>query len=246
MASTVHHQPARRPPAPRHAAPAAAVVALILLSITPLPAIVAVSSDDPTRARLTVEHATAAQTADIDVAVQRFADAHLSLPDLNIRFSDDPVDCYGYLGTFDSATTPWTIAICSDLAFVPTHEFAHAWLEARVDGDTRTRYLRARHKERWDDKRDDWSERGVEDAAFIIQQNLMITPPTPLTPEWKSRADAYELLTGHTSPLRASPSEQQLGALNRPAIGRQRDSSWTVTTRSPWADGRGGPRPCRR
>ena len=171
-----------------------------MLALTALLSTVGASSDDTNRSRLTVEHATAAQAAQLDAAVQHFADADLALPHLNVRFSDDPADCYGHLGIFDRATTPWTITICSGLAFVPTHELAHAWLETNIGAEARARYLRARHLQHWDDKQADWSERGVEDAAFIIQQNLMITPQTPLTGEWRSRADAYEQLTEQPAP----------------------------------------------
>ena len=154
--------------------------------------------------RLTIENANATQVAAIDAAAQRFADANLTLPDLTIRFGDDPADCYGHLGIFDAATTPWTITICSDLAFVPTHELAHAWLDSNLSGQTRDQYINLRDKANWDDKHAEWSDRGVEDAAFVIQQNLMITPRLPMSEEWQSRLDAYELLTGQTAPLRSS------------------------------------------
>jgi len=173
-----------------------------MLVMTSLLSTVGMSSDDATRPRVTIERATAAEAATLDIALQRFADAHLRLPELNVRFSDSPADCYGFLGIFATGTTPWTITICSDLAFVPTHELAHAWLETNLDAETRDRYLHARHIKSWDDKQADWHDRGVEDAAFIIQQNLMITPQSPLSPEWQRRADAYELLTGRMSPLR--------------------------------------------
>jgi hypothetical protein len=177
-----------------------------MLVMTSLLSILGVPTDDTPEPLVTVEHATASQTAEVDTAIQRFADANLTLPDLNVRFSDNPADCYGYLGTFVTSTTPWTITICSDLAFVPTHELAHAWLERNVDAETRDRYLHARHIKSWDDKRADWNDRGVEDAAFIIQQNLMITPPLPLSAEWQRRADAYELLTSRSSPQRPPAS----------------------------------------
>ena len=90
-------------------------------------------NDDAARQPLTVKHASAAETAGLDVATQRFAAAGLTLPPLIVAFSDDPADCYGHLGIFDAATTPWTITVCSDLAFVPTHELAHAWLDANMD-----------------------------------------------------------------------------------------------------------------
>jgi hypothetical protein len=173
-----------------------------VLAITALLYSVGAPNDDAARQPLTVKHASAAETAGLDVATQRFAAAGLTLPPLIVAFSDDPADCYGHLGIFDAATTPWTITVCCDLAFVPTHELAHAWLDANMDTAARHQYLTVRRIERWDEKRDEWSDRGVEDAAFVIQQNLMITPPTPLSAEWRRRADAFELLTGHVSPLR--------------------------------------------
>jgi hypothetical protein len=159
------------------------------------------SSNPP---RLTIENATPTQVAVIHTAAQRFADANLILPDLTIRFGDDPADCFGHLAIFDVATTPWTITICSDLAFVLTHELAHAWLDSNMSGPTREQYLSLRDKANWDDKHAEWSDRGVEDAAFVIQQNLMITPRSPLSEEWQTRLEAYELLTDQTTPLRGT------------------------------------------
>jgi hypothetical protein len=171
-----------------------------MLTVLSSLAVVCVSGNLTTPPRFPVEDATAAQSAELDAAVRRFAAAELTLPELTARFSDDTADCDGFLGIFRSFTSPWTITICSDLAFVPIHELAHAWLEANVDTELQLLYLRAQHLERWNDKQDDRSERGVEHAAFIIQQNLMIVPATPLTIGWQRRADAYELLTGYTSP----------------------------------------------
>ena len=173
-----------------------------MLAITSLLSAVGPTTHDPSPPSLTVIEASVQQAAELEVAVQRFVNEELTLPELRVRYSPEPDGCYGHLGTFTRTTTPWTITICSDLAFVPTHELAHAWLETNLDTATRRSYLRARHKASWNDKQADWSERGVEDAAFIIQQNLMITPPSPLTPEWQARAAAYELLTGRPSPLR--------------------------------------------
>ena len=104
-----------------------------VLAITSLLYLVGGPNDDAARQPLTVKHASAAEIAGLDVATHRFAAAGLTLPPLIVAFSDDPADCYGHLGIFDAATTPWTITVCSDLAFVPTHELAHAWLDANMD-----------------------------------------------------------------------------------------------------------------
>lgn len=173
------------------------------LAITSIMSSIGAAGQHSTPPPLAIENANATQVAAIDAAAQRFADANLKLPDLTVRFGDDSADCYGHPGIFNAATTPWTITICSDLAFVPTHELAHAWLDANLHAETRQQYLNLRDKANWDDKHAEWSDRGVEDAAFVIQQNLMITPRLPLSEEWQSRLDAYELLTGQTALLRS-------------------------------------------
>ena len=159
-----------------------------MLAVTSVLPGVGPTSHDPHPPRLTIENATPAQVATVDTAAQRFAAANLTLPDLTVRFSDDAADCFGHLGTFDASTPTWSIMVCSDLAFVPTHELAHAWLDSNVDANTRHQYLRARHQDNWDDKRADWSDRGVEDAAFVLQQNLMMSPRSALSEEWQSRS----------------------------------------------------------
>lgn len=185
-----------------------------VLAITSLLAISGAADDAPPNAgsrRLIVQNATAEQSADLTRAISRFDAARLTLPDLNIRFSNDAADCNGHLGIFDHATAPATITICSDLAFVPTHELAHAWIETNVDHATRDRYLQARHLQIWNAKSADWTDRGVEDAAFIVQQNLMMSPRTPLSPEWQRRVDAYETLTGRASPILDASTDAELG-----------------------------------
>ncbi len=135
-------------------------------------------------------------------AVERFERAGLELPAVVVRFSAEKGDCHGHLGFFRPGVRPWTVTICSDLAFVVTHELAHAWIEAHLDEPTRSAYLELRAKDTWNGREAEWRERGVEDAAFVIQQNLMASPPSHLSAEWASRVDANELLTGHASPLR--------------------------------------------
>jgi hypothetical protein len=152
-----------------------------------------------------VTPATTSNEAVIREAVDRFTAAGLDLPSLQIVFSDDERACNGHLGLFESSQQPWRVTICSDLAFVPFHELAHAWIRSNIDQPTRERYLQIRNKPGWNSPDLDWNERGVEDAAFVIQQNLTTNRTGELDDEWKSRATAYEFLTRTVSPLRKPP-----------------------------------------
>jgi hypothetical protein len=96
--------------------------------------------------------------------------------------------------------------VCSDLPFVLTHELAHAWAAANLTNAARARYTAARGFANWADHDAPWDERATEDAAFIVQQNLMMRSVDLESPAWIERVEAYELLTGTRSPLVASAS----------------------------------------
>jgi hypothetical protein len=185
----------------------------------------AVSEGPPT---YQVTPATTSNEAIIREAVDRFTAAGLDLPSLQIVFSDDERACNGHLGLFESSQQPWRVAICSDLAFVPVHELAHAWIKSNIDQPTRDLYLQVRNKTGWNSPDLDWNERGVEDAAFVIQQNLTANHTGELDDEWNSRATAYEFLTGTTSPLRKQPP----GGPHSTATSqhRQQDTTWGANT----------------
>ena len=72
----------------------AAVVAELASMPTPPPA------TDRANAHVTVVGADNLQRAALAEAVDRFRANHLDLPDLEVRFSDDPADCHGHDGWF--------------------------------------------------------------------------------------------------------------------------------------------------
>lgn len=146
--------------------------------------------------------ATPERQTELDSAVEVFSSNGLDLPDLDVRFFDDPVDCNGHPGLFFDEVKPRRVLICSELSFVLPHELAHAWASYNLDDADRARYTEARGFETWDDKAADWSDRGTEDAAFIIQQNLRGAEVSQTSSAWLERMATYELLTGQTSPLR--------------------------------------------
>jgi hypothetical protein len=144
---------------------------------------------------VTVRGGDAGRRGELGEALARFRSAGLRLPDVEIVISDSEAACNGHLGLFERQYQPWRIRICSELPFVMTHELAHAWEAANLDEGDRIHYLEARGLESWSDPADPWAERGQEDAAFIIQQILMMPHAATSSPAWGERIAAYELLT---------------------------------------------------
>jgi hypothetical protein len=175
-----------------HAAPGSDVVVVASITIRPLVSLTP---------SVAVRGADSAQRAALDEALGRFHSAGLELPDVEVVFSDSDADCGGHEGLFERRFDPWRISVCSDLAFVITHELAHAWESANLNDGDRARYLEARELTTWSDQDAPWDERGAEDAAFIIQQNLMLIAKQPASTVRTERIHAYELLVSLASPL---------------------------------------------
>lgn len=167
-------------------APASAIPARIWASLSP-----AVSVGD----------ASSEQADRLAFAVDRFHNAGLPLPDLEVRFSYDQATRNGGMGLFQTEHIPWRITICSQADFVYAHELTHAWELANLTDETRQRFMELRGHLSWADPSVPWSERGVEGVAFIIEQGLLDQPlPAIVSDELASRLAAFELLTGKPSP----------------------------------------------
>jgi hypothetical protein len=148
---------------------------------------------------------TPSQDAALAEARLAFSQAGLRLPAVEVTFSDDEGECHDHVGYFEASTEPWQISICSEFDFVVSHELAHAWLRASLTAEDRERYVSHRELESWNSPSVEWRNRGSEDTAFIIQQNVMPRTSQPaLEGEWKERVQAYELPTGRASPLVAA------------------------------------------
>ena len=150
---------------------------------------------------VTVRNASPTQLGRLAVALNRFTAVGLELPDLEIEFFIDQVDCRGHLGRFDPGTTPWRISICSAADFVYEHELAHAWERATMTDELQHAFMRLRGHTIWSDPEVPWNQRGMEGVAFVIQQGLGGLPlPRVLGSEALSRLAAFELLTGRPDP----------------------------------------------
>lgn len=133
-------------------------------------------------------------------AVVRFVALGLPLPDLQVHFAPDTNPCHGYMGMFEPQRAPWRITICSEAGFVYEHELAHAWELANLEDQTRVEFMELRGYSAWSGSVP-WNQRGVEGAAFVIQQGLSGLPlPPALGTEARSGLEAFELLTGQPAP----------------------------------------------
>ncbi|CAN5744276.1 hypothetical protein BH23ACT5_BH23ACT5_21640 [soil metagenome] len=150
---------------------------------------------------VTVRNGSQIQLDRLDLAIDRFAAAGLPLPELHIEFLAAEDSCRGALGLFDTNTTPWRISICSSLDFVYEHELAHSWERATLTNEMRDAFMQMRGHSVWRGSGVPWKERGVEGAAFVIQQGLEGKPlPPVLSTEIVSRLEAFELLTDSPAP----------------------------------------------
>ncbi|MEM7272729.1 MAG: hypothetical protein AAF547_06590 [Actinomycetota bacterium] len=175
--------------------------ALLVLSIVILVTALPVEHAEP---HISVDSTDPEHRQRVAEAVSRFEAHGLVLPALRVSFFTDETACRGYFGLFQASTSPWSVRVCSDLDFVVTHELAHAYLALHLNDADRAAYLAAYDLPTWNGREVEWRQRGFEDAAFVLQQNLMMPPRDAdgWSAEWERRAEAYELLTGRPSPLR--------------------------------------------
>lgn len=150
---------------------------------------------------LTIDGGSSEQRTRLALAVSRFRDAGLELPALRIAFSSDDEACRGNYGLYEHDPLVPRITLCSESEFVYEHELAHAW-EAHVATDERRQaFMNVRGYEVWSSGDVPWNDRGIEGAAFIIQQTIGgLALPSLLNEEFKNRSAAFEALTGTRDP----------------------------------------------
>jgi len=170
------------------------------------PSVVADRPSISLRPDMTLRNADADERVRVEEAAARFRRAGLRLPDVEIVFEDDPAPCHGHDGLFQQQFTPWRLSICNAAEYVVTHELAHAWEAANLDDADRQAYVASRGLAAWDSPELSWRERGIEDVAIIVQQNLMAGMVDVTSPRWTERTEAYRQLTGMRSPLLPQPA----------------------------------------
>lgn len=179
------------------------IAALALTALVLVPHCEKAESASASSPEITFVGGTAEQHQRMQDAIRRFTDAGVVLPALTVEFGTARETCNGHHGVFRPRSM--TIAICSEVDSVFEHELAHAWERTTITDDTRNAFMAVRGYEVWSDHEVPWNRRGVEGAAFVIQQGLSTVPlPPALGDEFTSRMQAFELLTGVPAPRLAA------------------------------------------
>lgn len=123
-----------------------------------------------------VNHATSSswtpeQAERVSDAKRLLEQKGLQVPAVTIEFHASENGCAGNLGYFRPYQN--RIDICTDLRFVLVHELAHSWVHHNLDEAAKQKFVKRNQLRSWNDKQDDWDERGTELAAFTIQQVAM-------------------------------------------------------------------------
>ena len=138
-----------------------------------------------------------AEAERVSEAKRLFQRRGLQLPAVTIGFHDDEGACKGHVGYFRPKLD--RIDICSDLPFVLIHELAHVWIEENVGVAVRREFVQRNDLPTWNDHDYDWDFRGVELAAYTIQQVVM----RDLNPRSKRNREIltnFNFVTKATSP----------------------------------------------
>jgi hypothetical protein len=132
----------------------------------------------------------------LDFAQSRFEVQRLALPQIEVEFFADTLECHGHKGLYLSRTR--TLRMCSMDKKTMLHELAHAWGNLNLTDAQRERFAKLRGLEVWNSSEHNWEERATEHAAEIIAWALMDQPThfryVTETDDRGSRA-VYQLLT---------------------------------------------------
>jgi hypothetical protein len=134
-----------------------------------------------------VEPLTQERQALVDWATDRFAQAGLELPELNVRFDPTGELCDNAKGLYRhgpnservvTVCTPDFDTFAAQLGHRRTllHEFGHAWDFANMSADDHDELGRVLGVDAWNDHDEEWEDRGVERFAETFVFALLDQP----------------------------------------------------------------------
>lgn len=151
---------------------------------------------------LTMHGADAAEEQAVDWALHRYRLAGLEdMPSLDVYLHRSHEACNEGIGLYHAGR----IDLCSEDSSesyqrkFALHEMAHAWIESNVEPAILDRFMQVRGIATWNDRSDDWKDRGTEQAAEIVTWGVgegEIAPLLPETVDVRTLGGLYELLTG--------------------------------------------------
>jgi len=157
-------------------------------------------------AGIAISGGTSAQQAMGRWAAERFEDAGIDVPWVDLRFHRDRSECEDRMGTYRDGVADLCGVHVNDLSRrTLLHELSHAWVDSHVSVSLEQRFLRLRGLEAWNDHDADWEARGTEHAAEIIAwaldgQGTGTALPSIPDNDREDLAKAYRLLTGRQLP----------------------------------------------
>ncbi len=187
-------------------------VTIVMVATSVVPAS-ALTPDVSTPAEAPATAPSAAASTVVDWAAARYAAAGLVLPDdMVITFHDSSESCGGNKGRC-TPSEGHRIRICQNnpdpalellhRRHVVVHEMAHMWIDVNVSEATAAAFMNLRGADNWNDREQDWFDRGTEQAAEIVAIGLLDERPAFVNLRDASCASltgGFELLTG-TSPI---------------------------------------------
>lgn len=96
----------------------------------------------------------------------RYAEEGLQLPDITLVVHPSLRQCAGRVGRYDERTNE--LVLCRIDEETVLHELAHAWIDENLDADARARFVELRGIAQWNDRTQEWADRGAEQAAEIL------------------------------------------------------------------------------
>jgi hypothetical protein len=161
------------------------------------------------RSNVEVSGATAEQLAMSRWAVQRFEDAGLDPPAVEIAFHLDAAGCADHLGFAKGGNVDVCTTLVNAMARrVLLHEMSHIWLDQNVNESTRARFLQARALPSWNASADEWRlrgyEQGAEIMAWVLGDGILTAQISDNDPA--ELALGFELLTGSPEPGSSAPN----------------------------------------
>lgn len=179
---------------------AAILIAVLTLTTVPTTS-AAIPAFVPMPSTQRVQGGTASQHRAVTEAIELYRDLGRGLPTLSVQIHPDKEACDGHGGMFRYSGSNLHIDFCSDQRYVILHELGHAWVHANVSDTDQDRYTDYRDLPTWNDWSYEWGQRAAEDAAFVLQQNLMADAPVRSSNRWLNLIDAFEMLTKTESPV---------------------------------------------
>jgi hypothetical protein len=151
---------------------------------------------------LTVRDASLDQTEMLRWSLDRFTEAGLGLPPLDVTFHPDVRACNGFGGIYRTRGDVAVIDICHTRRHIILHELGHAWDGQQLADQTRERFLTYHGLASWSDPSVAWEERGIEQAADTIALvlNWHSYAGSIDQPGVVHRLCGYEVLTGNPLP----------------------------------------------